>query len=217
MKNKRVILLLVIIIFLLTGCDIKYDLEYKNGKFKESATISEQKVKGVTLPTLEEISKERSHFKITDNEYYKYSYDYNKITNREKINLFFTYDHFLPNESYAYKNCFRIKEFLDKNDTYYIGLNDFSCLLVGDLNVTFRTDKKVYETNADYEDFENGIFKWNDVKKGIKILVSKKENKEEKIINKDFSKRLIIVIVGVILGLVIMTLYLNIRRGKNEG
>lgn len=163
---KKIFILFVMIIFL-TSCNIKYDLVYENGNFKENLNV-----------TLEKTKNENEEDDL------KNFYDTNK--NNDDYNLFYNLNG--KTEELTFKkesknildskvlDCFPKKVILDEKDTYYIYLSyeDISCNYLTEVEFTFKTDAKVIKSNAKIKDEKNGIYKWDSIENGIELLFSKK-------------------------------------------
>lgn len=159
--NKKVLLVLLISVFSLTGCSAKCEMEIKNGKITENISIS--------------IPNEYSDKKINDLiEYYGVNNNSSfkqKITKSgsimdisltgktEKLDSFFNDD-----DSFI-KKCYNKISFLLEDGNYYIGTSKgFNCLTydymeLDKISISIKTYNKVYDNNAD--DVKGNIYTWN--------------------------------------------------------
>ena len=194
---KKIFILFVMIIFL-TSCNIKYDLVYENGNFKENLNV-----------TLEKAKNENEEDDL------KNFYDTNK--NNDDYNLFYNLNG--KTEELTFKkesknildskvlDCFPKKVILDEKDTYYIYLSyeDISCNYLTEVEFTFKTDAKVIKTNATFKDEKNGIYKWNGIENGIELLFSKKPKKNT--VNKGYGRYIVFILITLGAGLFVANKY----------
>ena len=203
---KKVFILLVML-FIITGCDANYNLTFEDGVFTEDIEIKEEKnSSGNELFGIMSLKDNKELAKIDDNNYYNYTFSSDDKNNILRLN--FKYDNISLEKSLVYQNCFKYKNFIDGKNYYYIKLEgDMICENLNSSDIIFKTDKKVFMDNADEKDEEKGIYKWNNFKSGtIYFQVSKdikideaKESKKPKELIPWFVKVIIsVVIIGVI-------------------
>ena len=106
---KRKILLLISLVFILTGCTANYELTYKKGIFEERITIYEEKEVSTheELPTITKIEDKSDRVKLDDNEYYKVEHSTDGDNN--VLTLSYKYDKLSLNKSLVYNECFSEK------------------------------------------------------------------------------------------------------------
>ena len=182
---KKIFILFVMIIFL-TSCNIKYDLVYENGNFKENLNV-----------TLEKTKNENEEDDL------KNFYDTNK--NNDDYNLFYNLNGKIEELTFKKESknildskvleCFPKKVILDEKDTYYIYLSyeDISCNYLTEVEFVFKTDAKVIKSNATFKDEKNGIYKWNTIENGIELLFSKNKKQSTNTIN--YARYIIFILV----------------------
>jgi len=171
MKKIKYIFLLIII-FLVSGCSVKYNLRINNGKVDETIVIPYDKnYKGSYENVLYSIKPTKSYkLKIKD------SSAFMEMKN-ETLTILKT--------NYAYSHCFNTISVEEDDDYYYIGTSKgFNCMTysymdIDNLEISFKTYNIVKENNADSNFL--GTYKWNITKdnyaeKNITFVVSKKEH-----------------------------------------
>ena len=170
---KKVFILLVML-FIITGCDANYNLTFEDGVFTEDIEIKEEKnSSGNELFGIMSLKDNKELAKIDDNNYYNYTFSSDDKNNILRLN--FKYDNISLEKSLVYQNCFKYKNFIDGKNYYYIKLEgDMICENLNSSDIIFKTDKTVFMDNADEKDEEKGIYKWNNFKSGtIYFQVSK--------------------------------------------
>lgn len=216
MRIKK-ILLVLIALFILTGCTAKYELTYKNDVFSEHIVINEEKINGKLGEFgIGRVKENPNLVKLDENNSYKYEF-----TNDEKsetLTLDFKYDNISIDNSLIYKNCFRYKTFLDKDDYYYIHLEgDMVCEYLSSSDIVFKTDKVVLKHNADEVDKDKGIYKWNDFKSGeIVFQVSKTESivTSAKKIDDGIIPLYVKIIIAAVVGIIIFVVYKKVKKSQ---
>lgn len=216
MRIKKVLLVLIAL-FVLTGCTAKYELTYENDVFSEHIVINEEKINGsLSEFGINRVKTNPNLVKLDEKNSYKYEF-----TNDEKsetLTLDFKYDNISIDNSLVYKNCFRYKTFLDKDDYYYFHLEgDMVCEYLSSSDIVFKTDKVVLKHNADEVDEEKGIYKWNDFEKGeIVFQVSKTEKIQTttKTIDDGIIPLYVKIIIAAIVGLIIFVVYRKVKKSQ---
>lgn len=142
------IIVLVLSIFLISGCDANYELNYKNGIFEEKLTINNYVVNSDELFLIDHYKNDNIYSDIND----KVVTD-KKIKSRggNRYNLKFiaTYDEESYNNSLAITSCFEYYKYEEDDDNIYIALyGDYYCDTFDKLKVVFKTDKKINYSNA---------------------------------------------------------------------
>ena len=163
---KKIFILFVMIIFL-TSCNIKYDLVYENGNFKENLNVTLEKTKN------ENEENDLKNFYDTNKNNDDYNLFYNLNGKTEELTFKKESKNILDSKVL---DCFPKKVILDEKDTYYIYLSyeDISCNYLTEVEFVFKTDAKVIKSNATFKDEKNGIYKWDSIENGIELLFSKK-------------------------------------------
>ena len=164
------IFILSIMLFFLTSCNVKYNLTYENGIFKENLNVTQEKKKGDDplddLKNFYESNKNNNDYNL----FYNLNGNIEELTfKKESKNI----------TDSKVLDCFSKKVILDEKDTYYLYLSyeDISCNYLTEVEFVFKTDAKVIKSNATFKDEKNGIYKWNTIENGIELLFSKEKKK----------------------------------------
>lgn len=178
---KRKILCLLLLIFL-TGCSTEYNLEFKDGKFKDNVKIGQFDSNKIgDFDTLEPVAT----YVDKETQYYALNYKDNYLY----LNHEYTINDY--KKAAALIECFDKYEITDDEKYYYIHASgEFKCLSYlgyknDSVKVNFTTDLKVESNNAD--SISNNVYTWtfndnNYKNKEIIIKLIKKNNKGKIII-----------------------------------
>ena len=201
---KRKIIYILILIFL-TGCSTEYNLEFKNGKFKDNVKIGQFNSGEIgDFDTLEPVAT------YVDKETQYYDLDYKD--NYLYLNHGYTINDY--KKAAVLINCFDRYEITEDDKYYYIHASgEFRCLSYLNykneyVKVNFTTDLKVESNNADSA--SNNVYTWtinddNYKTKEIFIKLIKKNNKV---------KIIIISILGILL--LMFVLYKLLKKHINN-
>lgn len=204
--------LLLLIIVLLTGCDITYNLEITNDSFNESANF-------VSVSSDE--SKEFSDYYI--NQDYIATKDilnkdfYNKKTINKGdylgLNVNYSFDYSDYNSSSLLNYCFESNSIQRKNDIIVINAkNSYQCFIPDEYNkidkivIKIKTKLKVLKNNAD--EINNNIYTWNlyrdnSLNKDIYLKLKRTTN---------HSSFIIVFVIFVFIGIVVYFVYKMIKN-----
>lgn len=190
--------ILFVVAFFLTSCNIKYNLTYKNGKFKENLNVTQEKFDN------DNNEDSLKKFYETNKNNGDYNLFYNLSGNLEE--LIFTSENKNIME-YKVLDCFSKKVILDEKDTYYFYLSyeDINCNYLTEVEFIFKTDAKVIKSNATFKDEKNGVYKWDGIENGIELLFSKKPKKNT--VNKGYGRYIIFILITVGAGLFVANKY----------
>lgn len=222
MKKKIKLIILFIALFLTAGCNPEYNLEIKNGEFKENITLFTDKLKYVDETDVQEVDLENNLYYAYEEEKEDtmYKKDIIKDGNKYKIVLSYTHNPSKFKDALALK-YFKYYAFIDTDEYYYIRLEDG--LKTGLQNqflrkaiVRIKTDRKVIQHNADR--VEKNTYIWNISKenaenKEIHFQVSKKEKYKE-----DTNNGNVIVMFGLVILItasLILIFYILINKFLN--
>lgn len=172
------IILVIFSLFLLSGCDVKYELDYKDNTFYETLFVNNYYVNNDESFLIDHYKNDNIYSDIND----KVITD-KRITSKggNKYNLEFmaSYDEEPYSNSLAISSCFEYNKYEENNDTIYIALyGEYYCDTFDELKVVFNTDKKINYSNAHDESFSKLI--WNfepEDEIEIELEISKNENK----------------------------------------
>ena len=157
------VFVLIITLFMVSGCTINYDLTIKDGKITENLKFN------VTNKEYSDYAK-----RITEEEVEKDSYKFfktfeipifnhtpNKFLNKkltknsDSLDVNYSYDKFSYenfNTSYMINNCFDEYVVLNDEDYYYISANGEFICYYDTTTISLKTDKKMLHTTAKYKD-----------------------------------------------------------------
>lgn len=162
------IIFLILLSFLLAGCDSQYTIEIGNNKIKESLITIMPVEKNETceskaLNECDDDSDEITNSNIFPliNNYdaeYKLTNEYNEKNYISSRTFDFTYENF--KDSYVLNNCFENFKYEYKKGNIYINAIGFTnCYNNSDITVKVITSHKVIESNADKR--EGNTYIWN--------------------------------------------------------
>lgn len=163
------IIICSLIILILSGCTVNYDLEFENDLIKEKLELDvTENDYAEYISKIEKDDVEENMYKFFEafeipNDIKMPNQFHKKESKRgnDNINLKFTYDNYdyeSFNSSYILNNCFYDVVVLnEENDYYFSAKGPLACPL-NDANIRIKTDRKVINTNAKYE---NGYYTWD--------------------------------------------------------
>lgn len=174
MKNKKILILLVLS-FILCGCDVKYNININGNSISEKIIIPND-----NNYTKDDI-KDNFYYDVNNNKKYNLNIKNNEIilTNR-KTNL-----NTIANND-LYSLCYDKIEAYEEDGIYYIGTSDeFKCMSyeyidVDSITINIKTYNKVEKHNADKVLFNTYTWIIDDTNydnKNILFIVNKKEYK----------------------------------------
>jgi hypothetical protein len=154
---KKKILLVLSVIFLLTGCDNVYNLTIEDDILKEEiiSIIPDDKADAVDKMFIEE-----EDYPFFDN----YKHKYKKVVKRSgnttivSLNYDYTIDTF--KQSRTYNECFE-KSVIKEEDGYlkFAFVGEFNCLYGDSLEINLRSNRKVVNSNA--ESVDEDVYTWS--------------------------------------------------------
>ena len=206
------IMLLVFCVFLISGCDAKYELNYVDNSFDEVLYVNNYIVD-------EDMSFLIDHYR-NDKIYGDVNNTNLTTTNikRKKNNTYdLEFNTFYSNNEYAnslaIQTCFEFHEFVEDANSLYISLyGDYYCDKFENLEVVFKSDKKINYSNAHKVSFGNYI--WNfDFDDNINIEIEIDKNIDKINLNIVYIFLTIVVFVLFVFGICkIYKLYRNNRE-----
>lgn len=160
MKKKLIIILLSI--FLLTGCNPKFTYSISDGSITEQVEISFDQDY-----TDKEIKNNANYYGIGEDNGYTLSILRNDILSVKTISKKSSLETFFNNSNIYFKRCFdNVYYSYDKSKKRsYIGTSEgFKCMYfdyleLDSIDVSIKTFNKVYENNADESKF--GVYTWH--------------------------------------------------------
>ena len=194
---KRYIIVLISL-FILNGCDVKYNLSYKDNIFTEDLTINNYTVEDDFLFLIEHYANDPIYSDVND-----------KVLTSKKIskktdnvyNLEFKsiYENEPYENSVAFSECFQYHTFNETDDKLYISVyGDYYCDEFEELQVVFNTDKKINFSNA-HDSYSTRLI-WN-FNKEDKIDIELEIDKNINIIN----YKLIIILITIVLMIIVIS------------
>ena len=157
---KKIIIVLVLS-FLLCGCNVQYNLEIKDDEFRENIKINFN-------------SKDDKGYKyFVENKFYAIMdgvsnfKEYQKETENEKNIVFsYTYDGLEFNKATSLGSCFKAYNVIDENNNYIISTSKgLTCareedvVLLDGLDVVIKTNHIVKDNNAD--EVDGYVYTWH--------------------------------------------------------
>lgn len=196
------IILVILSLFLLSGCDVKYELDYKDNTFYETLFVNNFYVNNDELFLIDHYKNDNIYSDINDKVITN-----KKITSKggNKYNLEFiaSYDEEPYSNSLVISSCFEYHKFEENESTIYIALyGDYYCDEFDKLEIIFNTDKKINYSNAHEEKFGNLV--WNFEPEDaieIELEISKNENKPV------IFKLLIVLFIVIVVSLILYFIY----------
>ena len=205
--NKFKFVILLVIMFILSGCNGSYNLYIDNNYFSED----------IKIDTLNLSSD------IINRNYYPFNYDLTKVYERKNIkdngisilNLRYKYsfEEFL--NSTAYITCFLNRKYENNKDYYYIYLNDLvECYYGQDFDINIITKNKVLMNNAD--SVNGNTYTWHVTEKNKDNLTIEIKIAKGKLAN-DYSYITYILFGIIVLGVIIVIRkFMNKKEIRNE-
>lgn len=218
---KKNIFILILSLFLITGCTSEYNLEFSNGKIKENivVNISNSDIPPKTTDIVAEVDDritpfiENDQYPFMNNTNKKYS---KKVENTEagtRVTMNYTYSHNEYKNSVAYNMCFEDSTFNENRNDYDLNFTGkFFCQYSEEVIINIKTNNEVISNNADK--VEGNTYTWviNDTNRD-NVNINIKISKKSKITN-----NVIYVILGVILIILIVlaiNAYIKIQERYN--
>lgn len=198
-KIKK-ILIMVILIFLLSGCSIDYNLTIENDQFKEvinSKFIT--KDLGNDFISDEKDLLETTFYPIINNKDLEYTKSISSEGEYRLFNMSYTYDLDEIKQSTILNQCFDNYIFLDEGEFYYLEVSGkFKCFYADQININIQTPNIVSIHNAKKVDATNYVWtidEGNSDDINIFIRISKTEKFKNNIKISTFKKILLIVVI----------------------
>ena len=155
---KKVIMVLAIFVFILTGCSSEYNLEINNSKIKENIKVEildadiPKEVPGIDVELNDRITPfiNNDQYPIFNNTKIKYKKKVTKVGDLTKVTLNHTYTHDEFRNSNTFKTCFENAEFKKTRKGYDLNFSgSFYCLYGDSIKINVKTNNKVINHNAD--------------------------------------------------------------------
>ena len=172
------IILVIFSLFLLSGCDVKYELDYKDNTFYETLFVNNYYVNNDESFLIDHYKNDNIYSDINDKVIVE-----KRITSKggNKYNLKFmaSYIEESYSNSLAISSCFEFHKFEETDNTIYIALyGEYYCDNFDKLEIVFDSDKKINYSNAHENNFGTLVWLYEPEDKiDIEIEINKNENK----------------------------------------
>ena len=174
-------ILIVLLAFLLTGCQVNYNLNFKDEELNEKVSIL-LKDNSYTEQNISILKKNKSYAIYDQIGHEPYNITFQDNSKTFIANYEYTYKLVDFNRSTLINQCYEAAAFVKDGNNYLLTTsNEFRCLTyeyfdVNEVNITITTNHKVISSNADK--VKNGKYIWNINKdnitnKPIKIVFGK--------------------------------------------
>lgn len=211
---KKISLLLILL--LLTGCTVNYNIEFDGNKIKENiaGTVNNEEIIEQDNSTGENVYRELLYKDQKVFEDLNELYIKNVVSNDNVINYDFNYTyHNKYEKSRIIKECFSNPIFVETEDIYSVKLTGtFSCLFSDKVTVNLVTNNVVSSNNADK--VKDNTYTWiidseNDADISITILKNE-HNIEEKSGISTFK------IIGLVILIILSAITYLLYKKKNK-
>lgn len=208
--KKIKLIFISILLFLVTGCSVEYQLTFNDSNLTEKINIDASS----SSLTVDQI-KIMLNDQLPENGNKLQSYQ-KKVNKNKQIELSNNYDTLTYKKSLILSQCYTAYNFIESKDYYDLTTsktftcNPFDYMIIDELTVEIKTNHKVLSSNADQVKGNTYIWKLTEANKedqSIQIRFSK-EKAENKI-------SLIILGIAVIIAIIAFIVF-TIQRKKNN-
>ncbi len=219
---KKIIILLITII-LLTGCNATYDITFNKDNISDSIKVytDSKIVNNATNKQIETFSNELGNWE-RGYEYYKREiYTTDKITG---YNYTYNFNYEEYDAMSQLRKCYKDFELKYTKDTITLSTsNEFLCSTyyknINSININISSEYEIINSNSDTQ--KNNIHSWNINKnnsknKPIKLTISKKNEYKEEKINKKNKLNIKSLLTLIIFILLIIVLIIRKKDEKNK-
>ena len=219
---KKIIIILPLL-FILSGCTAEYNVEIYNDRF-----IEDIKVEELNPSNFDNDKEDYTIRELLREEYNRDNYYYDKKFIEDSNRLLLKYDSDFSLDTYSTssvgRRCYEYFNVLEKGTTTIIStsikntcIEDYVWL--DKLVIKVKTNHIVKKNNAD--SFENGVYTWNFDRNNYKEKGIYFEYSDEKYIfnyDNEYTKKVvyIIVIVGIILLVIGIIVFVLSKKRKNS-
>lgn len=215
------IIICILLILLVTGCDVEYNLEFKNGNFNEEIVFTMEN-NNDNKKIVDDMTNTKYYAIFDDN--IEKEYDKKIIEKKDslQVKLFTNYLIDQYRKSILFNKCYPLFGLQSDDEYYYIStVGEFKCMVydyseVDNVKIKFSTNYEVVDNNADY--IEDNYYIWtinstNSSDKPINIVLDKNNIVEEE--QEKINTNLILAIIGgSILLLVLIIKLIGARKNK---
>ncbi len=219
------LLVLLIVMFCLTGCDVNYNLVINEDSFDETITMSFLKSQ-TNYDDLSAYLRGKTPATLNSGETRYYDSDISEDANYYNLIYKFNHDSTSINNAYFIRNCYPNFEIINTDDKIELSSgNEFMCfngddgLKADSVNINITTDLKVLNNNAD--NVSGNTYTWNIDEtnynnKPINMQIQKPVKIENIIEENDSSFTLIFVIIVVLISILVVYLIIRFKTKKNN-
>lgn len=217
------VMILFATLFLLTGCDVEYNLEFNNDKFIEDVIITTDN----NSEAANELLNAEQYAIFNDKEERKYNK--NILRNDDKVSVSFSSDYTIDEyrKAILFNACYPVYGIQSDEKYYYISTaGSFECMVydyipVDNVTIKFKTNYLVTEHNADVVDGNNYIWYINNDnkdKKPINITLDRYEIVEVEEEKKEVDVNLILIVFGIAISIILLIMLIikivSVRKNK---
>lgn len=222
---KKKVLLFILCFFLVTGCDVKYDLTINNDSYDETITLSFLKSQN----TYEDVSSYlEDKIPISYNSSERLYYNSKIEEDDNYYNLVYNYKHNTNTfmQSYFVSNCYPNFN-IESNDEQIIlsSGQQFACFVGDDglsadsVEINITTKLKVLENNAD--EINGNTYTWNIDEsnynnKPIEMTLQKSFEIEDVVPQNEASNLSFIIVVAIIVVALVVFVFVKHKARKNN-
>lgn len=216
MKKK---ILLLITILLLTACNVEYNLEYKDGKFKEKIVFKDVNEKNLSDFEINSANFEQEKIYIDEKQEKFYDIKLTGEFQPYKITLKHEYSTEDFSKINAITTCYKDFALIDEKDTIFIEARSFNsdhwlCSYKKNMNFSFKSDYKILKSNADK--VVKGSHVWNlkngELKQGKVFVLISKNLKASDSISRFPTYEIIIALVGIVMIVAFIGVQIFLRK-----
>ena len=214
---KRIILLLIFV-FLLTGCSVNYNLDIKSDVFTEriDADVLEKELTEDDKLSITSFANHNINaFFSNENGYYLKKVEENN--GKYNITLSYDYDPNSFSDSNILNNCFNDAKFEETDNYYYLSAyGDFNCQYAKKIKVNITSEFAALENNA--KKVEGNTYTWylEEGKEADIFLILSKNVKGKEISKNKFADKFEIIGAIVFIILVAIVLLIYFKKYKKD-
>ncbi len=214
-------ILLLLIIFMVTGCSVQYNLEINSSSVKENTNIKFAK------ETFDGTLSSLSNYNMPITQDSKQVDFYNLDVSEDAANYYLKYnyefDHQKYVNSYFVKNCYETVKLEEKyGQIHFYTSSQFRCINLDDgghidsATINIKTDMRVIENNAD--EIKDNIYTWkinekNSDNKPINIVMEKNDDIDTLVNN---TKDMLIILGAILIPAALIGIYMVIRKKRSN-
>ena len=220
------IIFLSLLLLIVTGCDVQYELEFNDETLNETIQVT---LDNSMEREIEQIQNRQVYAIFNNYDQNLYNVDYSKGLTNFKATYTYTYEASNFNQSLFNNNYFDAFSFVKQDNNYILSTSEgFKCMTVEyfpieNLNLTLTTNHEVIETNADKIEGRKYIWEINNNNADEKEIYIKfgevrQRNFFEKIIDYIIENKFTFIVAGTIILLlgVSVTTIIIISKKNNE-